>query len=208
LKKKDFEMKILMLLAFLWVPANSQQPQAKCSAGSAPEIRGLTLGETIADVAQRLKGVRIEKADDLGETHLILKFREGDLSFKGGLLNLGESSLISTTNYPDFEGLERLEIESIDGRIYAIGVKYSTPPKWRNVNEFTTSLSTAFGLPVTAWEEDENSDGVMEIKCGKFQIRAKIEPSPVIRILDPAAPLILAARKVERDEKRRRAFRP
>jgi len=190
---------------FLAVSSGASQ-QTKCSEGSPPEIRGLKLGLTVDEVAKKFNGIKIHAANDVGWRELVIQVSPANLDFSRGVVNLDRSSIVSTRTFPLFDGVGQLGLAFLDDRIYQIAVAYTTPPRWRNVDEFAGQLSLAFGLPVASWEDDE--DGVREIQCGRFRIRAKLDPDPVIRIFDPSAPIVISARKVEREEKKRGAFKP
>jgi hypothetical protein len=204
-------MKIMVGVLLLSVAAATVAvgQKASCSTGIPPVIRGLKLGMTIEDLSFRLKGIRIAAPNRQGQQSFVLTFSPNPLKFREGIVNLENSSIISTAAYPEFEGAAKVGLDFMDGQLYSITIYYQDSVKWRNVDEFVALASGPLGVPSSAWLEDAQRDNVRNLNCDKFQMRAKIEGSQAALLLfDPSAPLIMAARKAELEEKRRGSFKP
>jgi hypothetical protein len=199
---------VAILVLLVTAPAFADQ-RVSCSGGISPQIRGLKLGMTVEQLSHKFKGIRIGAADRQGQQEVFITFSPNPLSVRDGLVNLENSSIVSTVVYPDFEGVVKIGLAFMDEHLYSLTIHYPGEVKWRNVDEFITTISGSLGLPTTAWVEDEDRENVRNLNCNKFQLRAKVEGHQAALLLfDPSAPLVLAARKAEVEEKKRGIFKP
>ena len=186
-----------------------QQTSPSCSGGVSPTIRGFRLGIKTQDVTSKYKGLRLGPVDAQGQQTVALTVSPNSLEGQNGLINLEQSSIISKVRYPELTDINRMELAFIDGSLYSVSVRYENVARWKDVDQFVSTISPSLQLPQAGWVEDEERDYVRHLACSQFEVHAKVEGGRAsLQLLDPAAPLTIAARKVEHEEKRRRAFKP
>jgi hypothetical protein len=204
-------MRLLVFLSVLWLTAGSASGQATlCSLklSEAPAIRGFKLGMTDADLKSKFPGIRIETPTRYGETVVNLEFTPADLSFRKGVVNQRQSVLISTQNFPEFEGIRKAGFNLVDGAIFSITAVYSDEAKWRNVDQFAEKVSSLLHIP-SSWSDDNKQDGVLHLRCRGFWLRAELEGSSGrIRLTDMSQVALLESRAADKDEQNRARFKP
>lgn len=181
---------------------------SNCSAGVSPELRKFRLGMSTAEILHQVKGIKLPAVDRQGQQEIVIRTTPNPFSERGGVVNTGSVSYVSTVAYPQFLGADVLGIALFDSAVYSITVGYDSTSKWRNLDEFIDRVSTSLSLPSSGWTEGITDD-VQVLKCKGFELHAKLKGNQAfLRLFNPETPLIIAARKAEAEEKKRGSFKP
>ena len=175
----------------------------------APEVRGFKLGMTIAQVKTQYPRLEVPKPNKYGLAQLLLEFVPSDLSMRKGMVTLENSTLVSTHNYPEFQGLRYATFRFFDDKIYFIELQYDGKTKWRDIDEFAERISISLKLP-REWEEMQESEEQLLIRCQGFRVIVKLEnpTTPLLHLSDPLPILLLKERRAESENKKRDTFKP
>jgi hypothetical protein len=141
---------------------SAETPKAICTLRlpQAPDIRGVKLGLTVAEVLALFPG---STEDNEVRSQLARPANLGMTSF-----------LIRTGSYASkekFAGIKMITFTFLDGRVSNFNVGYDGP-EWKHVDEFVTKFSEGTNLPaLDAWEAYVGLDNQLKtLKCGGFEI--------------------------------------
>lgn len=196
-----------------------RQPQCSIPSDKSPRIRGLHLGMSADELLSLLapnnnSKLRVETA-----------LKNAGLAPNYGLatftLSPRDSSMMEARE--KFAGINSFNFTTFDGRIVEIHVTYSrrSPdlyPSW-TIDEWTTKISSAFGLPgANNWEPSPN-DNQRTLKCKGLEVEATINPpvytilpalgiyrTPSLTIIDPSYRQTLDQRVKTDQEQKQREF--
>lgn len=167
----------------------------------APEIGGLRLGMTEAQVKQLAPGIQISSANELGLSHTELR--------GAAIGKLAAGSF--------FEGVESIALEFTDGRLSFVRVAYPLTSKWTSKDEFLSVMAPRLQIrgewqPFYDWQNKDVRDAEdlrdLAIECGSFRLSVGIgiegvggDQTPHYELDDLAAAQIVKAREEERSRR-------
>jgi membrane-bound lytic murein transglycosylase D len=166
--------------------------QAPCqlTLAQSPELRGFRLGMTLAQVREKLgDGDYTERAFPQSE------FGERSMGVSGYQLK-GENS----------KGVSRAEFGFLDDRLTRIQIIYDGSVKWNSPAEFISRVVEALGLPTS----NETDMARYRLDCGGFFVDIDYGSGymPNVTISDPEVSKVVETRRAEKEEKKRREFKP
>ena len=183
------------------------QPETKTAAPcalareQAPDLGGLRLGMTEAQVKQIAPTVTIGSANELGVSHAELK---------ASALN----HLTAMSSF--FDGVESIALEFVEGRVSFIRVAYPVTSKWSSKDEFLSVMAPKFQMqgqwkPFYDWQNKEVRDPEdlrdLAIECEGFRLSVGIgieglggDQTPHYGLDDMVAARIVKAREQERSQ--------
>jgi hypothetical protein len=169
-------------------PARQEAPAQACklTLEQSPALRGFRLGMSLEQLKARYPGVPVMEQQEKG--HLTAGLARG--GFQGA-------------DAGTFEGVNDIHLDFLDGRLASLTVHYNNLVKWRSVGEFASRVSELLKLP-DAWRTEQDS-GSRVMPCADFNI--KVAPNR-ISLTVPGYQESLWRRLEQREEDRRRAFRP
>ncbi|HEV7642304.1 MAG TPA: hypothetical protein VGO50_00055 [Pyrinomonadaceae bacterium] len=172
------------------VPPQPQPRNIECNLtlAQAPDIRGLRLGMTRAEV-QNAFGLQRESDSPFytfGPT--ILPTEIYQYRFYSSTLE----------KLPKFNNVDKLNLEFFGGYVHLLGIKYSPSAAHFNLEEFKSKLSESFNLPIEAWSNDS-------MQCRDFKI--SVSPGEFGDYLELTN--LITSEEIKQSEKRKRdAFKP
>lgn len=200
----------------------------KCNLNidQAPALRGFRLGMTTAQVAERL-GITPPPANDLGQATIIIDdiYSSDETKPDVGVM------LLTSKHIPDFDGVENVQLELVDGRLARIEVAYTDDIRWKSSGEFAENTAKLLNLPGT-WDDvgDSKYSDYKSLMCGSPPFIVHAGYKTQINHLDKGKVLFIelqdlmqsiepTVRKVEKreeqekqrevdEERRRREFKP
>jgi hypothetical protein len=180
-----------------------QPEQVSCSLRipQSPTIRGLKLGMPLTEVRSLFPSMAREAALLSGIPGRTVPDETGFLSKYIYSPNL--------TN-KNFEGIDELQMDFLDGRLVSFSVDYDYSTKWAGIDEFVSKMSSALNLPM-AWTDNRMvlEEKSKRMDCDGFQVVAEIElSSGSIKISEVGITEIRQRRRKEVESKRREAFKP
>jgi hypothetical protein len=106
-------------------PTSTQSPSLQCALtrASAPALLGFRLGMTKEELLQRLPGLQVTAANELGVSTVSVKGRD-----------LG----VASNNTSEFEQVENVTMELTDNRLTYIRLGYAGTTKWKSADEFVS----------------------------------------------------------------------
>lgn len=187
---------VIITCLFLAGAASAQEP---CNIGLniSPDIRGLQLGMSLADVKAKFPNsigfIGKDKPDEVGQID--------DIELSG----------IDIFGRDEFKGIVGFVMTFTDGKLSGLGVIYSRDTQWRDIDEFTPQVSKALAMPFR-WREPTNADpkSARVMDCKGFRVVARIgagQPS-FVGLVDTTAEQLVKDRRAAIEEKKRRAFKP
>jgi len=162
-------------------------------AAQAPALRGFRLGMSLREATASFPDCVLPDADSCGRLNI---------SF-----NAADGSLRAYARRPEeFEGVTRIALTFLDGRLTYVRVTYDRATVWRNTGEYLASLSNSFRLPSSWYKAGHGmtADDAHMIGCDGFKVVAGIYQEPYAELHDTAALQAMLRRKVEEDARRRR----
>jgi hypothetical protein len=185
------------------------------TADQLPEIRGLRLGMTVADVSAAFP-------EDSSKNAVQKAVNDAK---KPDAYGFGAATLFSgPESNPKFDGLQSISLQLVDERVSMFRVDYARGTTWKSADQFVNKLSDAFHLPAAErWKrvnlfgnpyetESANVDyGVRLLTCNGFTVLATINNgngSSAILVKNPTAEQVVDDRREATKEKARQAFKP
>ncbi len=165
--------------------AAAQESKCALKPSQSPEIRGLRLGMTPAQVTARFPQLRLGTANDFGQSKAFL-----------------DSNYLAQIVETAFQGVDSISLNFIDNRLVELGVGYATLP-WRDLNQFVEKFSELVKLP-KGWKEGENP---LTLDCAGLQVHARSSTwskggmSPYITFKELGAEDVLAERTAKKNER-------
>ena len=177
---------------------SSVETPCRMSADQLPDIRGLRLGMSVADVSavfpEPSSRKAIQKAvDDAKKPE----------SYGFAIASLFRSE--SQAN-PNFAGLESIQLELLDERVSSFTVRYDRQTPWDAVDQFAARLAHTFHLP--APEHWKLEYGVRVLTCNGFTIFVFLNNGNGITVKNATAEQVVRDRREAAKEKVREAFKP
>ena len=181
------------LCAFAFaVTSAAQGGQCTLKAGQLPEVRGLRLGMTAAELKARYPRLEVGAADEFGQAKVML--------WRDQLAQVDASA---------FKGVFGLGLGLLDGRVVEFGLTYENLP-WKDLAQFVAKTSEALGLPA-AWKGGEN---IMTLDCDRLRLQAMRSSysassmSPSISFRELGAEEVVAGRVEKKKEQQIESFKP
>ena len=174
------------------VACAAQGGQCAPKAGQLPEVRGLRLGMTAAELKARYPRLEVGPSDEFGQAKVWLWHDQ-----------------LAQVDAAAFKGVSALGLGLLDGRVIEFGLTYESLP-WKDLAQFVAKTSEALGLPA-GWKGDENS---MTLDCGRLRIHAMRSSysvggmSPAIRFQELGAEEVVAGRVAKKKERQIESFKP
>lgn len=170
----------------------------RITTNQLPEIRGLRLGMSVADVLavfpEPSSRKAIQKAvDDAKKPE----------SYGFAIASLFRSEPQAN---PNFAGLESIQLELLDERVSSFTVRYDRQTPWDAVDQFAARLAHAFHLP--APEHWKTEYGVRVLTCNGFTIFVFLNNGNGITVKNATAEQVVKDRREAAKEKVRQAFKP
>ena len=179
---------ILLLISSAGVLA--QQPKCALALGQAPELGGLRLGMTEAQVRARFKVIETEDADDYGISSLRLE--------------------PAASNVTETATIKDISLELIGERVVSIQLVYKPSASAVSYREFTERVSQTLKLPA-AWKPTTVGSMVTGemLECAGFKISARLIGAriPVIYLSALEAEPTLSRRQAEKEKRLRDFFK-
>lgn len=234
---------VILLISLTFTAAVGQRKaedkKPKCTLGldHAPELRGFRLAMTPQNVLARFPGISIEKPDKFGLARLRLTVIDSVGLIKGPMTRDkgvqadisarpedGSAFVLESTKFPALNGVRRIELRFIDGRLSFVLVAYDDSIKWDNIDDFVSTVSKNLSLPAE-WQTpaEVGGEGIeKELQCDAFTISANVGADPSdsrvgaqLTVADVAAWKALSMRQNDLTEKvkreaddKRKAFKP
>lgn len=157
----------------------------------APEIRGLRLGMTTAQLAARYPRLPAVRADEFGQAQPLF----------ANLPNYGEAGL---------QGVISIRLNFIDDRLVDYQLTYEEAP-WENIDQFLTKVKESFRLP-DAWASEGETR--RRLVCDHLQIDvgaqqwSAVSMAAYVRVMESGADAVIRRRVAEKRERQRQAFKP
>jgi len=211
----------ITIMFFLSLLAAGSHPAGdkKCSlaADSLPAVRGLRLGMPVGELEAHYEGMRVPLPNSNGYTEVVLfvEIDEGKPAVGPGR----GIAMIKRQSFPEWAGVEKMIISFVDGRLADYTIQYTAgDPDWRSPEEFATSMTASFGIPLKSWKKW--GAYAMHLECAGFKVEATVENyaghnAGILRVTDTNALALLQSRsegvkRREEDEaeRRRRVFKP
>ena len=172
--------------------AAAQNKACTLKLSQAPEIRGLRLGMEIKQVLSFLPQLDIKPADEFGYSHTSFSFSQ-----------MTDEELKRLKF--DRKGISYIGLDFLDGKLISLLVAYDDTVRWASLDEFVSKLNASFNLP-GAWQSNDSDKG---LTCDGFEIRASLAGNTgSLSLFDITSERALMARKAEKREKQKQAFRP
>jgi hypothetical protein len=212
----------------LLAQGKSDPKQAKCTLPleRAPELRGLRLGASQADVLARFPGTSVQKPDQFGISQLRLTVIETTASPKGlprrdkavqpdmpSGADEETGFIVDSAKFSALKGVRRVRLQFMDGRLSFIQVAYDDSIKWDTADEFVEMVAKTLNLS-GVWNLPENAQGSgreRELRCQGFALTGNVGGDATdtrigaeLSIEDLAASKIVAKRQEDLKEKAKR----
>jgi len=171
---------------FLLLACFSVSAQEKCmlKIDQSPTVRGLKLGQAIA------------------ETHKVL---QPAYEAEAGEFGVGSEMFVAASflDKRQAEGVQSGRIKYLDGYIIEISISYEGT-KWRDSVEFTDKLSASLKLP-NLWE----GTVARHLNCDGFLMQAyAVGSNGTIKLTDKSGEKEVRKREADKEERGRQSFKP
>ena len=202
--------------------------QTKCTLPieSAPDLRGLRLGDPQAGVLSRFPGSSVQKPDQFGISQLRLTVVD-TAAFSKGLPSRDKSVqpdmaagpgdessfLVDSAKFSALKGVRRIRLRFVDGRLSFIQLAYDDSIRWDSADEFVETVAKSLSLPGT-WnlpDVSEGSDSQRELRCEGFALIGSVAADPSdsriaaqLSLEDLSASKVIAKRQEDLKEKAKR----
>lgn len=174
------------------VTCAAQGGQCALKGGQLPEVRGLRLGMTAAELKTRYPRLEVGAPDEFGQAKAML--------WRDQLAQVDAAA---------FKGVFGLGLGLLDGRVVEFGLTYENLP-WKDLAQFVAKTSEALGLPA-AWQGNEN---IMTLDCDRLRLQATRSSysvgsmSPSISFKELGAEEVVAGRVEQKKERQLESFKP
>lgn len=199
-----------MMFGRATVPSTPEAQPVACvlTRDQAPDIGGLRLGMTVAQVKTLISSVSISPANEDGVSQAEVK----------------SSAINQMTTASFFAGAESLNLEFVDGKLSFIRVAYPTTNKWGSKDEFLSTLAPKFQLrgqwqPFYDWKiknaRDAHDLRDLAIECEDFRLSVGIgieglggDQTPHYELDDMVAARLVKEREAERTRREQQKPKP
>ena len=166
----------------------TNEPVGVCTLSKPPELRGLRLGMSLAEVKARFPELEIPTPNEFGY----------------GVAVYSVSSLTGVTK-AQLDGVSRIAFGFLDEKVNSLTISYQTGFTWKNADEFIALLSAKLKLPRSWYGSNEYNK---ELQCNGFKISANtIGNNASVTFSYPSVEPILKKRQAEKEQKLRQAFK-
>lgn len=168
----------------------AKQAGCRLTLAEVPELRGFRLGMTLRQVKEK-----ITTESYFDNLYTLSEFGERSIRITGYQLK-GENS----------KGVSDVGFEFLDDKLTLIKVTYDGSVRWKSSQDFISRVVEALGLPPSG----ESRRSEYRLDCSGFSIEIDYGSGymPTVRIYDPEAPRVVAKRRADKEEKKRREFKP
>lgn len=187
-------------------PTPPEQPETTpttcaLTRDQAPEVGGLRLGMTEAEVKALVSSISIGAANEDGVSRAEIK--------SPAITQMATASF--------FEGVESIDLEFVDGRVSFIRAAYPATNKWGSKDEFLSAIAPKFRLygqwqPFYNWQIKDARDAQdlrdLAIECGGFRLSVGIgieglggDQTPHYELDDMTAARLIKERKIKRSQR-------
>ena len=175
--------------------AAAQDSGCSLKIGQSPQVRGLRLGMTVAQVIALYPRLSIPRADEFGQ------IRTGTFDLKA----VDEAA---------FTGVRSVNLNFIDDRLVEFTVEYNNAP-WDSTDQFVAKLRESLKLP-GGWSSEPATERypTRRLLCDKFQIDAGSSSysgdsaSVYVQIRELGAENVIAKRVAEKRVRQLQQFKP
>jgi outer membrane protein len=190
-------------------PEAKPAPSCSLTTTQAPELGGLRLGMTEAQLKQLVPSITVAAADEVGVSRAELKST-----------NLSRLPQFSSF----FEGVEDIQLEFVDARLSFIRVAYPVTNKWASKDEFLAQVAPKFQMrgawkAFYDWQNKDVRDSEdlrdLGIECEGFRLSVGIgieglggDQMPHYELDDMAAARIVKEREAERSRREEQKPKP
>jgi hypothetical protein len=191
------------------------QPACRMTADQSPEIRGLRLGMSVADLTAAFPEETNKKAIQ----------RAVDDAKKPDAYGFARVTLLRSYPVvnPRFSGVLFILVQLVDEHISLLRVDYESGTEWKSADQFVSKLSDAFHLPAGEnWRSADNAQpyqakasavdyGNRVLSCNDFTILATINNGnggSAVEVKNPRMEQVVDDRREAAKEKVRQAFKP
>ena len=164
--------------------AQAQENQCLLNLSQAPQLRGFRLGMSADDVIIRVPSIEMPEADEFG--------------FAKGVIYTSSPNL--TSNKADFEGVSRVSLSFLDGRLTSILVVYDDSISWESTDEFVSVISRPLGLP-GPWQPFDTWK--KSVQCTGFRATAGTGLETFISLEESGIEQIIKQRQLARQKNRK-----
>lgn len=170
---------------------NAASSTAKCTLTRAPELRGLNLGMTLADVRRTFPSIDRNPLALIPDKNGFIK----PVAVLPALDNKGKT----------YAGVRSVGFQFLDEKVFSIVFLYEDETL-RNVDELAAKVSESLKLPAR-WQKIEYLQTERQMECRGFKVAVEAggETSPSLAISDTKAAELLAQRKEEEEKKQKAA---
>ena len=173
-------------------PAAAQGGPCTLGPGQLPEVRGLRLGMTAAELRARYPRLAVGPADEFGQARVELW-----------------SEQLAQVDQAAFKGVFGLRLGLIDDRLVEFGLTYDNLP-WKDLSQFVAKTGETLGLPA-GWKGGEN---LQTLDCDRLRLQAGRASysagsmSPFLSFKELGAEDVVAGRVAKKRERQIESFKP
>lgn len=168
------------------------QPACSMKADEMQTVRSLKLKQTFDELRRRSTGGVGSRSELPDEDEL-------------GLRDIYIFPRLSSFDF-DLNGISNLRLKYLDGELVSIVVDYDSSIPWRNVKDFMAATAESMKLPSAGWRES-GSYG-LKLTCSDFSVETSYFASATLHIELNDLDKIILKRTEERDQKKRKQFKP
>lgn len=205
-------MRLAVILIFIFTafcatprPLFAQSNPCSLRAEQLPEIRGLKLGMTVAQIKKRYPFFKPPQADQFG-------YAEFEYDFT---LERGRYESYGSEDKEPLEGIDKNNLAYIglgflDNTLTSLAVSYDSSANWNNIGEFQEFMIKSLKLPEAAkWTAIDRF--TQQFDCTDYLIRATIRPrhgASGIGFFKFGVAEEIKKREAADKERKRREFKP
>lgn len=205
-------MKLAAILIFIFTafctsphPAAAQSNPCPVRAEQLPEIRGLKLGMTVAQIKKRYPFFKQPQANKFG-------YAEFEYDFT---LERGRYESYGAEDKEPLEGIDKQNLAFIglgflDNSLTSVAISYDRSAEWKNIGEFQEFMIRSLNLPEAAkWTAVDRF--TQQYECDEYVIRATLRPrhgASGIGFFKLGVAEEIKKREAADKERKRREFKP
>lgn len=196
---------LILLVGLLYATVGAQIRPCPLRVDQFPEVRGFRLGMKVTQIRQRFRNFEPPERNEFGYSEFSYDFTLE----RGAFERFGDETKEPLEGI-DTKGLGFVGLGFLDDQLVALAVTYDRSVKWRGLDEFLGLLINSLNLPArTEWREVDTETA--EFRCDDYLIRATLRPKhggSGIAFYKLGIEEEIEKRKAEKEERRRKEFKP
>ena len=164
----------------------------------SPVVRGIKLGQTIAEVRSLFPEVDNNRIASVG-----LGFE----SMRSDDLGVTEQTITSTLlgDSERLKGTQHVRLRYLDGRVASFQIYYDTSVRWESSAHFAAAIADQLHLPTEGWRENHL---LMRLTCSGFYVDVTAVGSNLLTISREDLDAEISRRRAKREQQKRADFKP